>query len=179
MPGKCRRPRRSRGYMGCRRSRRQRRWRSCSEDSHAKVLDDGKAKLISEGEGGAVVPGGEEGARGAGGAGGAGDKENEEGAVKTAILKFSSLYPLYSCGAAAEGYKYRCGIVQILKPNRHNFDKTGHFHVHFGGNGLLEKWRTSVTESRPIPLCRPWIQRVYFIETWCPEALWRPWEEIE
>ena len=60
-------------------------------------------KLISEGEGGAVVPGGEEGAGGAGGDGGAGGKEDEGGAVKTAILKFSLLYPLYYSGAAAEG----------------------------------------------------------------------------
>ena len=69
-------------------------------------------KLISEGEGGAavpggaVVPGGEEGAGGTGGAGGAGGtggKEDEGGAVKPATLKFSSLYPLYYSGAAAEG----------------------------------------------------------------------------
>ena len=62
---------------------------------------EGKAD-IRRGEGGAVVPGGEEGAGGAGGDGGAGGKEDEGGAVKTAILKFSLLYPLYSCGAAAE-----------------------------------------------------------------------------
>ena len=59
--------------------------------------------------------------------------------MKTAMLKFSSLYPLYYCGAAAEGYKYRCGIVQILEPNHPKFDKAGHFQVNFGGNGLLEQ----------------------------------------
>mgnify|MGYP006956449934 CR=1 FL=1 len=91
----------------------------------------------------------------------------------------ASLYPLYYFGAAAEGRKYSCDFGQILEPNHSNFDKTGHFQVNFRGNGLLEQWRTSVTESRPIPLCRPWIQRVYFIETWCHEALWRSWEEIE
>ena len=59
--------------------------------------------------------------------------------MKTAMLKFSSLYPVYSCGAAAEGSKYRCGIVQILEPNHHNFDKTGHFQVNLGGKVLLEQ----------------------------------------
>ena len=63
--------------------------------------------------------------------------------MKTAMLKFSSLYPLYYCGAVAEGYKYKykyiCGIAQILKPNHPNFGKAGHFQVNFGGNGLLEQ----------------------------------------
>ena len=59
--------------------------------------------------------------------------------MKIPKLKFSSLYPLYYSGAAAEGHKYICDIGQILEPNHHNFDKTGHFQVNFGGNGLLEQ----------------------------------------
>ena len=84
--------------------------------------------------GGAVVTVGEEGAQGeggAGGTGGVGGKENEGGAVKTPMLKLSLLYPIYSCGASAEGCKYSCDIVQILEPKHHIFYKTGHFQVNF------------------------------------------------
>ena len=52
---------------------------------------------IRRGEGGAVVAGGEEGAQGAGGARGTGGAGGKGNAVKTAMLKFFLLYPLYSC----------------------------------------------------------------------------------
>ena len=94
---------------------------------------------IRRGEGGAVVAGGEEGAQGAGGARGTGGAGGKGDAVKTAMLKFSLLYPLYSCGAAADGYKYNTDIVQILEPNHPPFGKAGHFQVNFGGKGLLEQ----------------------------------------
>ena len=59
--------------------------------------------------------------------------------MKTAILKFSLLYPLYYSGATAEGHKYSCDFGQILEPNHSNFGKPGHFQVNFRGNGLLEQ----------------------------------------
>ena len=74
-----------------------------------------------------------------GGTGGAGGKGDEGGAVKTAMLKFSLLYPLYSCGAAVEGYKYNIDSIQILEPNHPQFGKAGHFQGNFGGKGLLEQ----------------------------------------
>ena len=88
------------------------------------------------GEERSLVAGGEEGAQGARGAGVRGD---EGGAVKTAMLKFSLLYPLNSCGAAADSYKYNTDIVQILEPNHPQFGKAGHFQGNFGGKGLLEQ----------------------------------------
>ena len=59
-------------------------------------------------------------------------KGDEGGGVKTAMLKFSSVYPLYSCGAAAaEVRKYSFDIGQIKQPNHPKFEKAGHFQVNF------------------------------------------------
>ena len=75
------------------------------------------------------VPGGAEGAEGAEGAGGAeyaggtGDEGDEGGTVRTAMLKISSIYPLCSCGDAAEACKYAFDFgVQVL--SHHMFGLT-------------------------------------------------------